>query len=107
MQNGVAVAEQQVSADGKPHELKFTVNVKQSSWIALRQFPQLHTNPVNVILDGKPIRASRSSALWCAETIRLLWNNRKNHISEPERADAEIAYERAIATYVRIAGEAK
>ena len=46
------------------------------SWVALRHFPQMHTNPVNVIVGGKPIRASRESAQWCIGVIEQLWKVR-------------------------------
>ena len=65
--NGQVAASKKVPADGKPHDLRFEVPIARSSWIAVRQFPQLHTNPVNVIVQQQPIRASRGSALWCAE----------------------------------------
>ena len=54
--NGRVVAQHSVPADGEIHDLRFTVPVVHSSWIALRQFPQLHTNPVNVIVGSKPIQ---------------------------------------------------
>ncbi len=103
--NGNVVAKKMIPADGEIHDLRFRIMVDQSSWIALRQFPQLHTNPVNVIVAGKPIRASRNSAMWCAETIKLLWKNRKNRISESERDQAHQTYQKAIETYRRIAKE--
>ena len=106
VQNGKVVARKTVPADGKVHELSFTVPVEQSSWIALRQFPQLHTNPVNVLVNDRPIRASRESALWCAETIKLLWKNRHQKIVERERPAAREAYQRAIQTYLKRAEEA-
>ncbi|WP_145211725.1 CehA/McbA family metallohydrolase [Gimesia alba] len=106
VQNGQVVAKQTVPADGKIHQLRFNVPVERSSWIALRQFPQLHTNPVNVIVDQKPIRASRESALWCAETIKLLWKNRNKIIAAQERLEAEQTYQRAIRTYLQRAKEA-
>ena len=106
VQNGQVVAKQAVPADGKIHRLNFRVPVERSSWIALRQFPQLHTNPVNVIVDQKPIRASRESALWCAETIKLLWKNRNKIISSQERLEAEQTYQRAIRTYLQRGEEA-
>ena len=102
---GHVVAGQQVPADGKIHELQFTVKVDRSNWIALRQFPQLHTNPVNVIIANRPIRVSRQSALWCAETIKLLWKNRHTRIAEHERDNARATYQKAIATYQRLAKE--
>ncbi|MEO8493736.1 MAG: hypothetical protein ABI614_01595, partial [Planctomycetota bacterium] len=52
-----------------------------------------------------PIRASQASALWCAESIRLLWKNRRRFIKEDERPAARQAYERAIAAYLRRASE--
>ena len=67
--NGQVAASKKVPADGKPHDLRFEVPIARSSWIAVRQFPQLHTNPVNVIVQQQPIRASRGSALWCAESV--------------------------------------
>jgi len=103
--NGEVVATKEVSADGKPHELDFEVPIDKSSWVALRQFPHLHTNPVNVIVGGKPIRASRESALWCVGAIKLLWKNRNHIIRDEERPAAKEAYDRAILTYQKIAGE--
>jgi len=105
--NGEVVAKQEVSADGSLHDLSFEVEVQRSSWIALRQFPQLHTNPVDVLVGGKPIRASRSSALWCAESIELLWDNRSRFIAESERPAARAAYDRAVALYKARAADAE
>lgn len=105
--NGEVLAQQPVPADGQIHDLAFSVPIAHSSWIALRQFPQLHTNPVNVIVAGKPIRASRDSARWCAESIKLLWDNRRHHIAEAEQDAAHEAYLAAIANYEQIAREAE
>ena len=105
--NGKVVASKEVPADGKTHNLEFPVEVTQSSWVAVRHFPQLHTNPVNVIIDGKPIRASADSARWCIETIHELWRNRSRRISEPERPAARAAYDRAIRKYEQIIRESR
>ena len=104
--NGRPVASARVSADGKTHALKFRVPIARSSWVALRQFPQLHTNPVNVHVGDAPIRASRRSALWCIETIERLREQRRNSIKEPERAAAMQAYDEAIEKFGRLAKEA-
>ena len=104
--NGRAVASQQVPADGKTHDLKFQIPIAQSSWVALRHFPQLHTNPVNVLVAGQPIRASRESARWCEEVIDLLWRNRERVIAEPERDEARRTFERAREKYRQLANEA-
>jgi hypothetical protein len=104
--NGKRVDSQKVPADGELHELTFDVKIDKSSWVALRHFPQMHTNPVNVIVGEKPIRASRSSALWSAEAVKRLWKNRSRKISEAERSAARAAYDRAIAIYGKRASEA-
>jgi len=106
IENGLAVASKVVPADGLVYELSFEVEVKRSSWLALRQFPELHTNPVNVFVQNRPIRASRESALWCAESVELLWENRSSHIAEKERAAARAAYDRASAEFTKRAVEA-
>ncbi|MBM3845101.1 MAG: hypothetical protein FJ405_02285 [Verrucomicrobia bacterium] len=104
--NGRAVASARVPADGKVHPLRFRVPIQRSSWVALRQFPQLHTNPVNVQVGQEPLRASRRSALWCIETIERLREQRRNSIREPERGDAMQAYDEAVAKFRRLAAEA-
>ncbi len=104
--NGQRVASKTVPADGKIHDLEFSVKVEKSSWIALRHFPQLHTNPVTVLVDNKPIRASSDSARWCAETIKLLWKNRRTRIAVGEREAAHKTYLKAVKTYEQIAREA-
>ncbi|MFO1042560.1 MAG: CehA/McbA family metallohydrolase [Planctomycetaceae bacterium] len=103
--NGQPVASQKVAADGKPHDLSFEIPISRSSWVALRHFPQLHTNPVNVIVAGQPIRASRASARWCDDVIDLLWKNRQKVIPEAERAEAFQTFEKARQTYRQIASE--
>jgi hypothetical protein len=104
--NGKPVATKTVPADGREHDLEFTVPIDRSSWVALRHFPQLHTNPVDVIVAGKPIRVSRQSARWCEETIRQLWRVRKNGIAPAERDEAERTFDAAIAEYRRRAADA-
>lgn len=103
--NGQVAASRSVEADGSIHNLTFDVPIDASSWMALRQFPQLHTNPVNVIVNDQPIRCSRASAVWCGESVRLLWRNRRRFISDAEQPAAAKAYRRAIETYRKIAAE--
>ncbi|MBI3411192.1 MAG: CehA/McbA family metallohydrolase [Planctomycetes bacterium] len=81
--NGQAVASKEVPADDKEHDIAFDIPVERSSWIALRQYPQMHTNPVSVIVDGQPIRASRKSAQWCVGTIEQLWRERGDPANMP------------------------
>ncbi|KAF0172146.1 MAG: Uncharacterized protein FD161_4128 [Limisphaerales bacterium] len=104
--NGRAIAEKEVPADGREHEVEFKVGLDRSSWVALRQFPQMHTNPVNVLVGGQPIRASRSSARWAIECIEQLWRVRGRSIAAGERDEARRTYDRVIEQYRRIASEA-
>lgn len=105
--NGEAVASVDVPADGQPHDLEVPVTISESSWVTLRQFPQLHTNPVNVIVEGRPIRASADSARWCLEVIKELWKFRSQRISEKERSAARAAYDRAENRFRQIARESQ
>jgi hypothetical protein len=104
--NGRPVASKEVPADDKVHEVTFETPITQSSWIALRQFPQMHTNPVNVMVGGKPMRASRKSALWCVGVIEQLWRVRGSGIAEHEREEARQTFLKAIDVYRKIADEA-
>ncbi|MSU35756.1 MAG: hypothetical protein EXS36_11760 [Pedosphaera sp.] len=104
--NGRPVMSARVPADGKVHALQFRIPIVLSSWVALRQFPQLHTNPVNIRVGDAPIRASRRSARWCIETIERLREQRRNSIHEPERAAAMQAYDEAVEKFRRLADEA-
>ena len=66
----------------------------------------MHTNPVDVRVGGRPIRASRRSALWCIGAIEQLWRKRGRQIAPGEREEARRAFDRAIARYRQIAAEA-
>ena len=85
--------------------MTFNVKIDRNSWVMLRQFPQMHTNPVNVIVAGQPIRASRRSALWCIGTIEQLSRVRNGVIAAHEREEAERTFQAAIHRYRQIAAE--
>jgi hypothetical protein len=109
--NGKVAATKEVPADDKIHDISFEVPVAKSSWIALRHFPQFHTNAVPVLVGGKPIRASRASAKWCVGVIEKLWEVRGQpgpgpRIAPAERADAEKTFQKALEMYRKIAAEA-
>ena len=103
--NGVPVAKQNIVADGTMHEPKFTVNIDKSSWVALRILPSSHTNPIFVLVDGKPIR-ERRSADWCLKSVDQCWSQKERFIAKDELADAQAAYEHARVTYRRLLQEA-
>jgi hypothetical protein len=98
-------AAQEVLADDHPHDITFSLRIGRSSWLAIRLFPQLHTNPVAVIVAGEPIRASRRSAQWCVDCIEQLWRVR-GKTSPAERDEAHKTFQEAIKVYRRIAAEA-
>jgi hypothetical protein len=95
----------EVPADGRPHTFETAIPVERSSWMALRQFPRFHTNPVNVLVADQPIRADRRSAEWCIQVIDQVWSVKQNGIKADEQADAKAAFERAKAVYAKIAKE--
>ena len=45
------------------------IKLDRTTWVALRIFPSSHTNPIFVLVDGKPIRASKRSAEWCLKGV--------------------------------------
>ncbi len=103
--NGEVVERRRVPADDKIHEIRFRTKIERSSWVALREFPQMHTNPVDVLVAGKPIRASRRSAQWCIASIEHLWVTRGKRIADEERLAASLAYQKALKIYRNIADE--
>jgi hypothetical protein len=66
----------------------------------------LHTNPVDVIVAGRPVRASRRSAAWCQGAAEQLWRTRGRTIAPGERGEARRAFDQAIEMYRKIASEA-
>jgi hypothetical protein len=103
--NGRAVARQNILADGTLREIVFDQPLEQSSWVALRIPASSHTNPIFVLVDGKPIRASRKSAEWCLQAVDQCWSQKVGRIAEKERPAAEQAYEHARQVYRRIVAE--
>ena len=97
--NGEPVAHHEIEADGVERPVTFDYNIDRSSWIALRILPSLHTNPIFVVVNDKPIRASRKSAEWCLKAVDQCWSQKSPHIRLEERGEAERAYEAARVAY--------
>jgi hypothetical protein len=104
--NGEVVATRELAADGHIESMKLPIELKQSSWVAVRILPSVHTNPVFVEVAGKPIRASRRSAEWCEEAVKVCWNAKQNNIRPDEREAAKVAYDQAAEIYRTIREEA-
>jgi hypothetical protein len=97
--NGQPVARQRVPADGTLRDVTFEVALEQSSWVALRILPSSHTNPIFVIIDGKPIRASRRSIDWCLKGVDQCWSQKERFIKAEELDEARAAYDHARTVY--------
>ena len=100
--NGYPVARQEIVADGKTRSLKFDVQLEHSSWVAVRIFPSVHTNPVFVEIDKKPVRASRRSARWCRQAVDVCWKQKQGRIRATEQPAAKAAYDKAREVYDEI-----
>jgi hypothetical protein len=101
--NGQVAARMEIDADGEVVPLSFDVPLKQSSWIAVRILPSVHTNPVFVEIAGEPIRTSRASADWCRKAVDVCWDKKQPRIRAAERAAARAAYDQAAAYYEGVA----
>jgi hypothetical protein len=93
--NGFPVASQEIDSEGVEQSLTFEHTIEKSSWAAIRVFPGGHTNPVFVVVDEKPIRASRRSAEWCLESVEQCWKAKAHTYRGDERATAEVDYQAA------------
>ncbi len=105
--NGRPAASQQVGADGKIRDLTMEVAVDRSSWVALRILGSAHTNPVFVIVGGRPIRASRRSAEWCLACVDRCWTQKSPRVRAREVAAAARAYDHARERYRAIVAESE
>jgi hypothetical protein len=105
--NGKAVAVENIVADGAARDVSFDIEIERSSWVALRILPSSHTNPVFVIVGGRPVRASRRSAEWCLKAVDQCWLQKAPQISARERPEAAEAYEHAREVYRRIMSESR
>ena len=105
VKNGQAVDQVTISANGELSNYTFDIPVEQSSWIAARIYPSSHTNPVFVMVNDKPIRASRKSAQWCREGVDVCWSEKSKTYDERELEDARLAYDHARKVYDRIISE--
>ena len=103
--NGHAIARKTIVADGALHPVEFTVPVDASSWIAARVLPAAHTNPVFVIVNSQPIRASRRSAEWCLNAVNQCWTQKAPHMSQADLVQGKQAYEHAREVYKKLVGE--
>jgi hypothetical protein len=73
--------------------------------VALRILGTSHTNPVFVLVGGKPVRASRRSVDWCLKSVDQCWSQKEKLIAPAEKEDAVAAYEHARRVYRKLLEE--
>jgi hypothetical protein len=105
--NGFPVARTNLIADGTLRDVAFDVKVQRSSWVALRILPSAHTNPIWVLVGGKPLTPSRRSVEWCLKGVDQCWSQKQKFIQAAEMEAAKQAYEHARVTYRRLAAVAE
>ena len=103
--NGRPLASRRLVADGTVHDFAFDVAIDRSSWIALRILGSAHTNPIFVLVGGRPIRASRRSAEWCVKAVDQCWSQKSRRMGGSAREAAVVAYDQARARYRQILSE--
>ena len=104
--DGRPVARKNLLADGQAQDLEFNVPIARSSWVAARILPSSHTNPIFVVVNGKPMRPMRASAEWCLAAVDRCWTQKAPKISARELPDARQAYDHAREVYRKLIAEA-
>ena len=103
--NGLPVDTVRLEADGVPRPIELKAKITRSSWLALRILSSVHTHPVFVLVDGRPIRTSKRSAQWCRSCIDRVWEVKSPFMRESERPAAAQAFDHARTVYETIAKE--
>jgi hypothetical protein len=103
--NGLPVARTEIEADGTLRDLSWEIPIERSSWITLRILPSSHTNPIFVLVGGKPIRASKRSAEWCLKSVDRCWESKLRGTRREERDAARAAYDHARDAYRKVLAE--
>ena len=98
IRNGEVIDRREIEADGKTLSVAADIDIPESSWVAVRILPSVHTNPIWVQVADQPIRVSKS-ADWCIKSVDVCWDKKKRKIREAELPAAEAAYQKAKAYY--------
>ena len=97
--NGKVVQRSEIEADGSLSSHQVAVDIAESSWVAVRILPSVHTNPIWVQVGKQPLHPSQESAEWCRKAVDVCWNAKQGNIREAERSAAKAAYDSAAAYY--------
>jgi hypothetical protein len=105
--NGRLAATRTIAADGSEQKIEFNLPIQQSSWVAIRIKGAAHTNPVFVLVDNMPVRASRASVEWIMRSLLESYEAANPRWSQKESANARAAYEYSYAVYQKLLAETK
>jgi hypothetical protein len=97
--NGRPVATTNILADGISRDILFNVRIERSSWVALRILASSHSNPIWVMVNGKPLAPDRRSTEWCLKGVDQCWSQKQRFIKAEEMDDAKAAYDHARTVY--------
>lgn len=103
--NGRVAASKSVLADGTPQTVSFDIPIRQSSWVALRLMGAAHTNPVFVLVDKLPVRASRASVEWNMRSLLESYEAASADQGQNDDSGTRAAYRYAYAVYEKILSE--
>jgi hypothetical protein len=105
--NGRVAATKTITADGSEQKVDFSLPIQQSSWVAIRIKGAAHTNPVFVLVDNMPVRASRASVEWIMRSLLEVYDAANPRWTEKESANARAAYGYSYAIYQQLLTETK
>jgi hypothetical protein len=97
--NSKVVASTNLLADGATRDIAFDAPIERSSWVALRILPSSHSNPIWVLVDGKPVAPDRRSTEWCLKGVDQCWSQKQRFIKAEEMEQAKAAYDHAREVY--------
>jgi hypothetical protein len=103
--NGKVAGRSEIDADGGLRDVSFDVPIERSSWVCLRILPSSHTNPIWVVVDGKPVQ-SRNSAKWLREAVDVCYRQKVARVRLEEQGDMIKAYDHARQAYDRLIADA-
>ena len=105
--NGYPVSSKTLKTDGLKKDLSFQYTLTESSWAAVRVFPNAHTNPIYVVINDKPIVGSVDSVRWCLAGLEQCWKAKQPTYAKAEQADARAAYNHARNVYKNMLNQAQ
>jgi hypothetical protein len=73
--------------------------------MAMRILGTAHTNPIFIVVNSRPVRASRKSAQWCLQAVDQCWSQKSRRFNAAVREAAQVAYDYARARYRQILSE--